>query len=1252
MTPYIDATKTALDSAADQNEADIAYRNLKNAITNLELKKEVQNVGYTEIENLKTNDLTDPYGIDDATPSFSWRMKSNIVGQKQTAYRITVAYDSDMTDIVWDSGKTESDKSTGIYYEGAEFEDSTDYYWQVQVWDMSGNIISSPIAKFTTALMKTSAWDNVPFIGVGKLPKTNTKYSAKGEFSADSLGGVGLVFNYMDSMNMSMWQLNNGQAEENTVTLRLYSWVNSGIRNDRNYDHSEITKAYTGRSINLTKELGITTSDASDTPVKIRVDVDNDTVVTYVNDIEVDSFAPSEITGFVPYMGFVGARAFRGQSGNLHSLKLIDYSKNDGGDIITDYNFSDFTERTPNPLTSGTAADGKIQIGAGALNKNVPVLAANSRSGAKIFRKEFEANKEIESAVLYSTARGLYDAYINGERVGELKDDGTVEYDELKPGYTDGNCRLMYQSYDVTHMMTSGQNTISAIVTNGRWADDVNNYSGDLNTMFAAQLHLTYSDGTKEIMTTDESWSAYYGGPVSYGDIYHGEIYDANSDTSWMQNGYDTSSWAKAAENKYFAEITAQSGQRCRIRKDLDVIPMRAFVYEGDIGADSMRYGIINKQKFYQKDEAIELKKGETAIIDFGQNFAGWAELELEGKKGTEVVIRHAEMLNDKIGLKSRGNDGPEGSVYLANLRSAKATGVYKMSGNGVETYHPSHTYYGFRYIEITVSEDITVHKAVGKVLTSIERDTGRIFTSDSSVNQLVSNAKWGQYSNYLSIVTDCPQRDERQGWGADTHVFSTTGAYNAETYGFMSKWMQDMRDSQKRQGSGNYGVTAPYWTATGSDGRSVGWADAGVIVPYNMYKMYGDKSIIEDNYASMQQYVDKYLNEGSHPKGRGNKRDYGDWLFDSLNTEELKIYLGTVFLAWDYQMMAEMADILGKTEDAKKYRTWYDETKSYFNETYVNSDGTLKLTQPTAYLYALKLGLLPDKASEQAVLDALVARIENNDNKLETGFLGTSILLQTLTDFGRRDVAYTLLLQRKNPSWLYTVDQGATTFWERWNSYSYEDGFGDVSMNSFNHFSFGTVCEWMYSYMAGIMYDIENPGFKHIILQPFVDSSSNITFTDGSYDSAYGRIESNWERKDDNLYYSAVVPANTTATLYLPIESKTDISMNTIDGVTYIGEEMHNGVKCAKLELMSGGYDFIASGDTVTVSLQEGYIADMSDDAECVKITAKYTNDGALSDVEIKNIKVSEIEETHNTATEKVFYWDSIESMKPVEAE
>lgn len=1054
-----------MEEITEQAVIDDALRNLEIAIRNLQANRDMSEASYTNIENLKTNDLIEPYGIQDETPSFSWKMNSNIIGQEQIAYEVRVARDESMTDVIWTSGKCKDSKSYGIEYKGKAFEDSTTYYWSIKVWDKFGNEIESGISCFTTALLSEDSWNKSSFI---------------------------------------------------------------------------------------------------------------------------------------------------------------------------------------------TPAD----------------AAAEERTGSPIFRREFEIDKKIKNAVIYTTALGSYDAYINGERVGELLSNGTVRYDELKPCFTDMGQRLVYNSYDVTHMINSGNNTVSAIVTNGFWNNLVTETAngGDSNLAFRAQLHITYDDGSSEIIGTDENWQASYGGPVLYGEIFNGEIYDATADTSWMGNNFN-GEWKNALTRIGGGRLTAQEGQRTVVRNDLELEAERVTVYEGAIGADEQRHGIINTINVYGTGEEFELKKGQTAVIDFGQNFAGWAKIQLSGSRGAQITMKHGEMLNDNNGLKSRGNDGPEGSVYFANLRGAEAADVYIMSGNGTETYRPTHTYHGFRYISMTATEDITVKNVVGQVLTSVEKETGYLYTSNASVNRLFSNGLWGQYSNYLGIPTDCPQRTERQGWMADTWVFSTTGAYNAETYGFMFKWMKDMQDAQVRnKAGGDYGVTAPLWFRAVY--RSVGWADAGVIVPYNMYKMYGDSSIINDNYASMRQYVDTYLHGNYHPQGAGNERDYGDWLFDSLNTTELKEYLGSVFLAWDYQMMAEMAEVTGKTTDAQQYRTWYNEAKAYFNETYVNADGSLKLTQPTAYLYALRVGLLPNEASEQTVLNSLTDRISRNGDKLETGFLGTAILLQTLTDFGRGDVAYKLLLQREYPSWLFTLDQGATTFWERWNSYTEESGFGPVDMNSFNHYSFGVVCEWMYSYMAGIMYDTNNPGFKHIVLQPLPDSSNNITFTDGSYDSAYGKIESNWERNGDTLSYSAVVPANTAATLYLPVTNELSADNLTADkaaeeGIEYIGIQMHNGILTAKFEIKSGGYSFAVTDDSIKVELQDGYYTSTLTDVITYNsedntvtttlsgtiIICNYDSDGRLIDIAAEEVEAGasitpKIEVTANT---RIYLWDNLQNMKPL---
>ncbi|PWM98771.1 MAG: hypothetical protein DBX37_06040, partial [Massilioclostridium sp.] len=966
---------------------------------------------------------------------------------------------------------------------------------------------------------------------------------------------VSAIFNAVDQSNFYMWQLNT-KDQEGKVILKPHTWKNGAYA------------TYNSQNVDVTDAVG-GVENFKTTPAHMHLDVNGTRIETYINDTLVSTFmigstSDQSTTGIPVKAGYLGVRSSVtdgvAEYGTVDNFKLTDYTDNEQGTVLYNYTF----ENGENPFGKGEIKDGAFVVTK--VDILLPIEAQNN--GAQTFRKQFNVKDDLVSAKLYTTGLGVYDVHLNGERVGQVMADGSVVYDELKPGYTAVGDRVLYNTYDVTSMVQSGgDNTITANVTSGWWNGRIAN-SGR-NNGFRAKMLLTYSDGHTEVMGTDQTWRTAYAGPVISADIYEGETYDANADLSYRENGFDDSNWNYADICTAFrGEISAQAGDSVRVRTDLELHPKEITVYHGVVDENENQYGRINVTGNYQDGESFTLKAGETAVFDLGQNFAGRPVIQVEGPKDTTVTIRHGEMLNDNDGLKSRGNDGPEGSIYTANLRTAPATAHYIMNGNGVETYFSTHTFYGFRYVEVTATSEITIHNLKGEVLTSVKTDTGKLSTSDEDVNQLISNTVWGQYSNYLSVPTDCPQRDERQGWTADTQVFSTAAAYNAESKAFLQKWMRDMRDDQASNGA--YPDTAP-----GGGSGQLGWSDAGIIVPYNMYKMYGDKTFIEENYASMQKYIDVYL-ASTNKKGAGHA--YGDWLAYESNDDDMKSLLGIAFYAWDAQMMAEMAEVMGKPEDVAKYQQIYEIEKEYFQQQYVNEDGSLKRGEQTACLYALYLDLLPNEDSFETVKQQLLDNISRNGNKLQTGFLGTAIIMQTLSKIGADDVAYQLLLQHGNPSWLYSVDQGATTMWERWNSYTKETGFGDVSMNSFNHYAYGAVAEWMYGYMAGILYDFDQPGFQHIILQPTPDQS--LDFVNGEYNSAYGKIISNWKYEGNTWSYEAVVPANTTATIYLPVEDgkpftvngKTpeDVTVET-DGLAYKGMEDGKAV----FEAVAGSYSF-----------------------------------------------------------------------------
>ncbi|MHB9056795.1 MAG: family 78 glycoside hydrolase catalytic domain [Paludibacteraceae bacterium] len=654
------------------------------------------------------------------------------------------------------------------------------------------------------------------------------------------------------------------------------------------------------------------------------------------------------------------------------------------------------------------------------------------------------------------------------------------------------------------------------------------------------------------------------------------------------------SNWLGTDINDYFkGNMRAFIGQPVRVRPELKQLPKAVTVYNG-IAPSGTTYGEVTVVNAITNPGSISLQKGETAIFDFGQNFVGWIKFKVKGTSGTKLTGRFAEMLNDS-GDAARGNDNAKGTLYLKNLRSAKATLLYILNGNAEgEIYSPSMTYFGFRYCEISATDDIVIESMTGEVVGNTNEENSAFTTNNALVNKLYSNVVWGQRGNFLSVPTDCPQRDERLGWMGDTQIFSRAATYNADVASFFHKWINDVRDSQ--QADGTYPSVVPDNWSVGY-GRTA-WAEAAVIVPWNMYQMYADTDILRDHYTSMERFMnwlstqqfDGYLYNG------GNTQ-YGDWLAYE-NTDAR--FISVAYYAYMARLMEKISKVLSQNsgdlyaQNVTKYNSLYNNIKAEFQKRYVSTrSGLLIVSTQTAYLLALANDLFQTPEVTQKAINFLVDKIKNNGNKLSTGFVGTGILNQTLSKAGVSDMAYTLLLQRNNPSWLYSVDQGATTIWERWNSYTIANGFGDPAMNSFNHYSYGAVSEWMYRYMAGIEVDENNPGFKHFILQPNPDtrdlqSAERITYVDATYGSFYGSVKSKWEQKTDGSYtYSVTVPANTSATLYiLKLNSTSQIKQNGIpaDKVPGVISYLDEGNRFA-LELESGSYIFDAFADNVSVS-------------------------------------------------------------------
>jgi len=791
--------------------------------------------------------------------------------------------------------------------------------------------------------------------------------------------------------------------------------------------------------------------------------------------------------------------------------------------------------------------------------------------GIALFRKQF-AVEGLKAARVDATALGVFDIWVNGRRVGRLDENGVEVFDEMKPGWTDYRERVLYYSYDLAPYLTEGENTLLIAVAPGWWNGRISlGTYGETHISLLAAIHLVDGAGQK-ILYTDDSWQAAWGSAIRASDIWDGELYDANLPTlKGLSKGCNCVAWDKVTTENYDIFVTPHIGPTIMVREGLARKPETIVIYNGteDNGSD---YGKIHIVRESAGEDSFKLCKGESAVIDLGQNMVGWPTFTVKGQKGTSVQIRVGEMLNDS-GLESRGNDNPEGSIYTINYRSAKAKAYYVLKGaDEGEYYCPTFTFFGFRYLEITATEDVEFTGLACPVIGSATRETGKMETSHPVVNRLISNIIWGQRGNYLSVPTDCPQRDERLGWTGDTQAFCGTAAYNAMVDGFFHKWLQDARDSQNE--AGVYPDVIPTVRVVGFGGAA--WSDAGIIVPYTMWKMYGDVAILREHFESME----KYMGWLEASNMNAPNPHYGDWLAYEGTDARL---ICVAYYALDCMYMEAMCKALGKTDRAEHYKATYAKVRDHFRTLYCDANGELNPENRTqcGYLLALRIGLL-DEDKRPAAVAALKQKIIDNGYKLSTGFVGTCILNEVLAEFGENDLAYSLLLQTENPSWLYSIYQGATTIWERWNSYTKATGFGNVGMNSFNHYAYGAIQEWMYRHVAGIETTEEAPGFAHPILQPKPDTRKPEEIPEGqelikwaktSFESVNGLIISNWDTTD-GFVYECTVPV--AATLYLPI--LTDAETYTVNGVE---KRFADGQICPRgkalvMELDAGSYTFV----------------------------------------------------------------------------
>lgn len=1151
----------------------------------------------TQLTSLKVEYTETPLGIDVEKPRFSWQMTSDKHGQRQSAYQLVVT--DPHGEEVWRSGTINSNLSLNIEYAGKPLQPCTRYHWEVQVWDQDKHHYTAG-SWFETGFLNPSieAWGGAEWIGGSDedlvlypnyLPTFNINYTLQLDKASGSTK-AGFIFGANDprlmDKNMNIYGLQNSK-DESYIEIEL-----------------DITQVAAGGNAFLhVYRVGYAPNDSKDTPLKslpvptAKINSTNQyhkhTVYLKTSYSNTDLFLGGEtesdkigkvtinpIGNSWDYISFpvlceIGFSAKPGQSANFSSLEVRNSR------VPNNILFSEkLDQHSPKSVFTGnnnlSIAREAYTIRSSA-NKTI-VTADIQKKSMPLLRTTFTSKKaKVAGARLYITSRGIYEVYINGQKIGD---------DYFNPGLTQYNKHHLYQTFDVTQHIQSGKNALGVAMAEGWWSGAIT-YMGYLWNLFGdrqsllAKLHITYADGSEETITSNpNTWKYFDNGPTRYSSFFQGEVHDARKESlveNWTQPSYDESEWKQAVafnQETAILEDKAISDSRMPTVNDFSAMKL--------IG----QYGpTVKKVKELTARSMEEVRPG-VYVYDMGQNMVGIPRITLNGEKpGNEIKLRFAEVqypdlpeFGDNVGM-----------ILLENIRGAMAQDIYIAKG-GNELISPRFTFHGYRYIEITgIHKPLPLEAVRGDVLSSIHSLASRYETSNPKVNKLWENITWSTLGNFVSIPTDCPQRNERMGWSGDISVFSRTATYLGDLPQFLHRHMLAMRDTQREDG--RFADVAPIGGGFGG----ILWGSAGITVAWESYMQYNDVRLLQEHYEAMKAYI-LYLKEYIDPEtGIMTEGNLGDWLGPEQEKNDNSL-LWEAYFIYDLELMQRIAKILDKNEDAKWFGSLHQERKSFFNNTYLNratgqtihsgfrepeKKGQLIGTQ-TSYVLPLAFNIC-DEEVKDLVVKQLINRIENQHDSLYpayslmTGFIGTAWINTILSEHGFSDAAYKILQQNKYPSWLYSVDQGATTIWERLNSYTHEHGFsGNNSMNSFNHYSFGAVGAWMYNHSLGISRNDNYAGFKQFVLQPTPDPSGEMTSAEGHYDSMYGRIESSWKINDETCHYQLKIPANTTATVLLQATGVDKITVNNLPAtqspfIEVVGKENGRVV----MTIQSGEYLF-----------------------------------------------------------------------------
>ncbi|CUH96025.1 hypothetical protein P22_2113 [Propionispora sp. 2/2-37] len=1166
------------------------------------------------LHNLQVEHMTEPLGLDEKVPHFSWQMQAAAKerGLRQTAYEIIVK--DNRGQVVWNTGKVEDGISLNIAYAGAPLQPETRYTWTVKVWNQAGRV-QEKSSVFETGLnlerQGEGDWSGAQWIGGDDdLPLAAHSLAVyKISYDMRLMPGAeraGFVFGANDSRlmdrNKNMYQLENKKDQSyiklvvdvaglkkspaEPAKLKIYRSGYSPTDSpgqpltslDIPPEAINAGNLYTRHNVEVSSNHGILQFNIDGKKIELPQ------VNFWTAGYNVNPVGPGGDYISFPMVADIGFALDKGQRAEFSSVRILNY-RSPGNTVFFEKITPDrpYTGIFSTKKTEGFSVSRDTYLLDG--GKDGLLLTADPSHGSMpMLRSVFKVPaKQMAAARLYVTSRGVYEFYINGRRVGQ---------DYLAPGFTQYNVTQLYQTYDVKEFIKKGQlNAIGAQLAEGWWSGAISfqgenwNYFGDRQSLLA-KLVLTYKDGTQSVITTNpETWKYFGQGPVVLGSIFQGEIYDAGKEKAvegWSRADYDDALWKKAKAVPA-DENTAFIGtwKHCMT----GTVKEQNYANVSLIGQEGAGVNEVLTLTAKEVKEAAP----QTFIYDMGQNMAGVPDIRIKnGKAGTKLTLRYAEMLypeNEAAGANA-------GQLMLENIRGALAQDTYILKG-GDERIRPRFTYHGYRYLEITgLDKALPLRDVRGKVLSSVRDIRAGYETSSETVNRLWQNIVWSTRANFLSIPTDCPQRNERMGWSGDLSMFARTAGYITDTDRFLDRHLQALRDLQDPDG--RFGDIAPIGNGFGG----ILWGSAGMTVPWELYEQYGDTGILQKHYEAMKKYM-AYLDTNVAADGLIGERtllELGDWLGPEYSKNE-PVFLWTVYHIYGLDIMARTAAVLGQQKDADFYRGKYIQRKSWFNKKFIDpathktikSDGSVMDTQ-TSYAVPLALGIFDqDNAPDAAKHLVAACTRENTDDNgvkrgpyaLMTGFIGTAWISKALSDYGHSDIAYKMLENKAYPSWLYPVQQGATTIWERLDSYTKERGFGgNNSMNSFNHYSFGAVGAWLCNYSLGIQRDAAAAGFKHFVLQPQPDFAGALQRAEGYYDSPYGRIASGWRLEDHQWFYDAVVPANTTATLYLPVSSLPVARRILENGQPIDGNEniVFKGYREGKAlyELQSGSYYFV----------------------------------------------------------------------------